>query len=442
MISQSNSRFNCGLSFSFCRVFSVFIVIIASVKIFLAKLQFFFKYAKQFAFFLYICIVIDQNKHYRIVYCTPALYMAGGVERVLTLKANYFAEHFGYDITIILTEGKGKPFFYPLSDKVKVINLDVGFEELWKCSFINKIIVYLKKQHRFKKLLSKELMRIRPDITISLLRREINFINDVCDGSKKVGELHINRANYRNFDNESSNLIKIVFAKLWMHNLVGKLQHLDRLVVLTEIDKNTWTELSNVTAIPNPLSFEPVAYSEQIEKRVIVIGRYCHEKGYDYLLKAWSEVQNQCVDWRLEVFGDGDRRAYDQMLDELSIDRSRCMLNGRTSDVQSEYARSSLAVCTSRFEGFGLVIVEAMACGVPVVSFDCPWGPRSIITNGEDGILVENGNVKKLADEIIKLINEADVRVMMAKKARQNVMRFNMEQVALRWKQLFDSLWG
>lgn len=81
-----------------------------------------------------------------------------------------------------------------------------------------------------------------------------------------------------------------------------------------------------------------------------------------------------------------------------------------------------------------------MACGVPVVSFDCPWGPRSIIANGEDGILVENGNIKKLADAIIKLINDADNRALMAKKARQNVMRFSMDQIALKWKQLFDSL--
>ena len=79
----------------------------------------------------------------KLVYLTPALYMAGGVERVLTLKANYFAEHFGYDVTIVLTEGKGKPLFYPLSDKIKIINLDINFEELWTCSFVKKIIVYL-----------------------------------------------------------------------------------------------------------------------------------------------------------------------------------------------------------------------------------------------------------------------------------------------------------
>ena len=113
---------------------------------------------------------MPTGKPLKIVYCTPALYMAGGVERVLTLKANYFAEHFGYDITIILTEGKGKPLFYPLSERIKVINLDIGFEELWTCSFLKKIFIYLKKQCRYKKLLTAELMRLRPDITVSLLR--------------------------------------------------------------------------------------------------------------------------------------------------------------------------------------------------------------------------------------------------------------------------------
>ena len=148
-----------------------------------------------------------KQKPLKIVYLTPALYMAGGVERVLTLKANYFAEHFGYDITIILTERKDKPFFYPLSDKINVINLNIGFEELWTCSFVKKIFVYLKKQRRYKKLLSEQLMQLHPDITVSLLRREINFLNSIHDGSKKVGELHINRANYRNFNTEQAGVI-------------------------------------------------------------------------------------------------------------------------------------------------------------------------------------------------------------------------------------------
>lgn len=389
---------------------------------------------------MYICIVIAKVKRYKIVYCTPALYMAGGVERVLTLKANYFAEYLDYDITIILTEGAEKPVFYALSDKIKVINLNIGFEELWNSSFIKKIWIYLKKQRQYKKRLTVELCRIRPDITVSLLRREINFINSIKDGSKKVGEMHINRANYRNFDKFQSNWMKDWFAKYWMHNLVSKLKRLDRMVVLTDRDKEAWVELNNVQVIPNPLPFKSAAISSQTKKRVIAVGRYCHEKGYDYLLQAWAKVQQACPDWNLVIFGDGDRTVYEQMLIDLNIDPKRCILNGRTSDIQSEYVKSSLAVCSSRFEGFGLSIVEAMACGLPVVSFDCPWGPRSIISDGVDGTLVENGNVDLLAENMISLMRDNDRRKVLADNAIRNVRRYDIEQIAQKWKELFEEL--
>lgn len=378
------------------------------------------------------------SKQFRIVYCTPALYFAGGMERVLTMKANYFAEHFGYDVTIILTDGKEKPIFYPLSDKVKVINLDIGFEELWTCSFLKKIFFYLKKQHLYKKLLNRELMRIRPDITVSMLRREINFINDIQDGSKKIGEIHINRANFRNF--EGNNALKNLFSKFWMNSLLSKLQRLDRFVVLTEKDKEAWVELKNVCVIPNPLSFTSTRHSDLSEKRIIAVGRYCHEKGYDLLLKAWVIVQNRTTDWRLEIFGEGDRTQYEEMVDTLNLDRHRCVLNGRSSRIQDEFLNSSLSVCSSKFEGFGLVITEAMACGLPVVSFDCPWGPRAIISDGEDGILVENGNVDKLAEALVLMIQNPKQRKAMADKAIENVQRFSIDQIAGQWKSLFESL--
>lgn len=378
------------------------------------------------------------SKQFRIVYCTPALYFAGGMERVLTMKANYFAEHFGYDVTIILTDGKEKPIFYPLSDKVKVINLDIGFEELWTCSFLKKIFFYLKKQHLYKKLLNRELMRIRPDITVSMLRREINFINDIQDGSKKIGEIHINRANFRNF--EGNNAMKNLFSKFWMNSLLSKLQRLDRFVVLTEKDKEAWVELNNVCVIPNPLSFTSTRHSDLSEKRIIAVGRYCHEKGYDLLLKAWGIVQNRTTDWRLEIFGEGDRTQYEEMVDTLNLDRHRCILNGRSSKIQDEFLNSSLSVCSSKFEGFGLVITEAMACGLPVVSFDCPWGPRAIISDGEDGMLVENGNVDKLAEALVLMIQNPKQRKAMADKAIENVQRFRIDQIAGLWKSLFESL--
>lgn len=376
----------------------------------------------------------------KIVYVTPALYMAGGVERVLTLKANYFAEHFGYDITVILTEGKNKPLFYPLSEKIKVINLDIGFEELWTCSLVKKVLLYLGKQRRFKQLLTKELMCIRPDITVSTMRREINFINDIQDGSRKIAELHINRANYRNFDAEGSGLVKRLFAKLWSANLIAQLKRLDKLVVLTEKDRASWVELDNVVSIPDPLSFAPKATSQLTKKRVVAIARYSHEKGIDLLLEAWSQVEEQNKDWRLDIFGDGERSPYEQQMDVLAIDRQRCVLHPRTNDVEQEYCNSGMFVLSSRFEGFGMVIVEAMSCGLPVVSFDCPWGPQSIITDGDDGLLAENGNVSDLAAKLLLLMSDDSLRRQMGSAAAKNVQRFSLDTIGRQWKTLFDEI--
>jgi glycosyltransferase involved in cell wall biosynthesis len=366
--------------------------------------------------------------------------MAGGVERVLTLKTNYFAEHFGYDITIILTEGKDKPLFYPLSEKIKVINLDIGFEELWTCSFVKKIFVYLRKQSQYKKALTKELMRIRPDITVSLLRREINFLNDIKDGSKKIGEMHINRANYRNFETNDSNFIKNLFAKFWMYSLVSKLKHLDQFVVLTEEDKKAWAELPNICVISDPLSFCPTQRSSLSIKRVIAVGRYVYQKGFDQLLQAWATIERQYPEWQLVVFGDGDRTPYEQLIDDLKINRKSCQLHGRTDDVEKEYCNSSIFVLSSRFEGFGMVLLEAMACGLAVVSFDCPCGPKDIVKDGEDGLLVENGNIDLLASSLSRLMNDETLRQSMSKTGQKNAQRFSIDYVADQWRRLFESL--
>lgn len=377
---------------------------------------------------------------YKIVYCTPALYMAGGVERVLTLKANYFAEHFGYDITIILTEGKDKPLFYPLSDKISVINLDVNFEELWTCSFVRKIFVYLKKQRIYRRRLSEELMRLRPDITISLLRREINFLCDIKDGSKKVGELHVNRANYRNFEAGDSSAVKNLFAKFWMRSLVSHLKRLDRFVVLTEEDRASWIELKNVEVIPDPLAFDIGEVSPLTTKRVIAVGRYVYQKGFDLLLQAWAKIEKQQSDWELAVYGMGDRTPYEQLIDQLQIDRSLCHLNGSTSDIKKEYLNSSLFVFSSRFEGFGMVLIEAMACGLPVISFDCPCGPKDIVRHQEDGLLVPSGDINQLADAMQELMSDDHKRQQMSSAALVNVRRFQMDEIAIKWKSLFDEV--
>jgi len=384
---------------------------------------------------------VKLKKNYKIVYCTPALYMAGGVERVLTLKANYFTDVLGYDITIILTEGQNRPLFYPLSEKVNVINLDLNFEELWHCSFFKKVFLYLMKQRQFKKNLANELMCLKPDITVSLLRREINFITDINDGSKKIGELHVNRANYRNFEVGDSNILKSIFAKFWMHNLVGNLRKLDKFVVLTDEDKKQWKELNNIISIPDPLTFFPEQISSLQKKRVIAVGRYVYQKGFDLLLKVWSMIEKRYPDWELVIFGSGNREPYECLKNELKIDGSRCHLNGPSSNIQQEYMNSSIFAFASRFEGFGMVLIEAMACGLPVISFDCPCGPRDIISDNEDGLLVQNGDVNSYVCKLSLLMDDASLRQRMSAAGRKNVERFKMDHIGDRWKKLFDGLY-
>lgn len=377
----------------------------------------------------------------KLVYLTPSLYIAGGVERVLTLKANYFAEHFDYDITIILTDGKDHPNAYPLSPKIKVINLDIGFEELWNQPFWKKAVLYLKKQAEYKRRLTAELMRLRPDITDSLLRREINFISDIPDGSRKIGELHVNKNNYRNFEANESNWLKELFARWWMHSLIGKLRRLDRFVVLTHEDKTAWEkDLNNVVAIHNPVSFKPAKPATLTGKRVLAVGRYVYQKGFDLLLQAWAQIEKRVPDWTLDVFGQGDAQPYEQLIDQLGIDRSRCHLNGPTEHIRDEYAASSLFVVSSRFEGLSMALIEAMSFGLPVVSFACPCGPRDVIEHGVDGLLVEKENTDELARRMIEVMEQPELARRLASAALQKAGQFRIEVLAEQWKTLFESL--
>ena len=377
---------------------------------------------------------------YSIVFCTPAIYSAGGTERVVTVKANYLADILGYDVTIIVTEGKNGNSFFPLSDKVKVINLGLNFEELWNVSFVKKVFLYLRKQRKYKKLLTNELQRIRPDFTITTLRREINFINNIGDGSKKIGEQHLSRTNYRKIDARFSKLYEISFFRWWKDRVISNLKKFDRLVVLTSDAASEWPELTNITMIPDPLPIKVNNCSSLSAKRVITIGRYSYEKGYDLLLMIWSIVEKKCNDWQLDVFAMGDPTPYVKIMDELSIDKKRCHLHSCVVDVEKEYVNSSILVQPSRTEGFGLVLVEAMACGLPVISFDCENGPRSIISDGEDGFLIPPFDVESFADRLVQLMNDEELRKIMGDKGQRKSQFYQIDSVGRLWKQLFDEL--
>ena len=379
-----------------------------------------------------------MTKKYKIVYCTPSLYIPGGVERVLTTKANYFADVLGYDIYIVLTDGKGKTPYYPLSSKIHLIYLDINFEELWNKKFIYKSLLYLKKQSAYKRELTRILIELKPDITISLLRREINFITSIKDGSKKIGEIHINRKHYRNFERHEINIFKSLFSKIWMYQLITKLNRLDKFIVLTEDDKHNWIELNNVNVIPNPLIINDDIASLD-NKEIIAVGRYSYEKGFDLLINAWTIVYEYHKDWRLSIYGTGNKENLLPLLIEKNLSDS-VNLQDSSHDIFNKYFESSVFVCSSRFEGFGMVLAEAMSCGVPVVSFDCPYGPRNIINNGVDGILVKNGDVAELAKSIMHLIDNPIERKRMGALAKHNIKRLDVIHICKKWDELFNSL--
>ena len=382
-----------------------------------------------------------NTQKYSIVYCTPALYSAGGTERVVTMKANYFAESLGYEVSIILTEGYGMPPFFPLSDKVHVINLNLGFEELWEKPFWIKVVLYLKKQHRYRKMLRAELIRISPDITISTLRREINFINDIDDGSVKIGELHLSRANFRESGSGNSNVLRRWFHTWWRKGLVTSLRKLGKFVTLTDKAMSEWPELSNTVMIPDPLTLDVnVQSTQQKSKRVIAIGRYAYEKGYDLLLRAWALVEKQYPDWSLDVFGMGNRQPYEQLLAELNLNPEKCRLHGVLSDVKKEYQNGSILVLPSRTEGFGLVLLEAMAFGVPVVAFDCGSGPSSIVSDGKNGFLVRPYDIGVFAERMMQLMEDDDLRRTMGSNGVQKARQYTIDKIGLQWKQLFEKL--
>ena len=357
------------------------------------------------------------------------------------MKANYFAESLGYDVSIILTEGYGMPPFFPLSDKVHVINLNLGFEELWEKPFGVKVVLYLKKQYRYKKKLRAELIRISPDITISTLRREINFINDIDDGSVKIGELHLSRANFRGSGSGNPNVLSRLFHAWWRRRLVASLRKLGKFVTLTDKAISEWPELNNTVMIPDPLALDAkVLSTQQKSKRVIAIGRYAYEKGYDLLLRVWALVEKQYPDWSLDVYGMGNRQPYEQLLAKLKLNPEKCRLHGALSDVKKEYQNGSLLVLPSRTEGFGLVLLEAMAFGIPVVAFDCGSGPSSIISDGEDGFLVQPFNINDFAEKMMQLMEDDGLRKTMGSNGIRKAQQYTIDKIGLQWKQLFDEL--
>ena len=361
----------------------------------------------------------------KLLYITNQICGSGGLERVLSIKASALAENTGYEVHIATLNQNKKPFFFEFSNKIKYHDLT-----LTKGFFSNL------KNYIFG--LRKIIKSIKPDIIL------------VCDDGFKgfllpvmlskpcamIYERHVSKNISLNENDGFVKKIKTNFVFILMNFFA---RFYDNFIVLTSGNVQEWN-LKNIEVIANPLSFYPKESSVLKNKTVIAVGKQSYQKGYNRLLQSWQIVNKINPDWILKIYGTIDQsQGLTHLAEKLNIQNSVQFFEP-DDNIQERFLEASIFVLSSRFEGFGMVIIEAMACGLPVVSFDCPCGPKDIILDGVDGFLVENNNIEQFASKINILIEDENLRVQFAQNGKQNVKRFLINNIIDKWKKLFKKL--
>lgn len=374
----------------------------------------------------------------KIIYCIACTCHSGGMERVLANKANYLARH-GYEVVIVTTDQRGLPPFFPLDGQIRCIDLGINYEENNGKSFANKLLHYPLKQYRHQKRLAAILKREKPDITVSMFCNDAGFITRINDGSKKVLEIHFSK--FKRLQYNRKGLWRL--ADLWRSKQDEKtVRRFDKFVVLTEEDKGYWGNLPNITVIPNANTFATSQAAALENKKVIAIGRYTYQKGFERLIEAWNILSPGFPGWKLDIIGNGEERDKLQDLIHAYHLDGQVTLVSPTKSIDKVYLDASVLVMSSRYEGLPMVLLEAQAFGLPIVSFACKCGPKDIVANGETGFLVEENDIEGLARQLVKVMKDKNLRKQMGRKAKEASLRYAEDAVMAKWTALFDSLKG
>lgn len=344
----------------------------------------------------------------------------GGTERVGSIVANGLSEA-GYEIVLASLVDGDKPFF-PLNKDIKTISLssDQG-RILYRTPNLIYKIRKLLKEERIDTLIVVETMAVLftlPAI-VGLSVKHIcwehfNFNSDLDKGGRRIAR-----------------------------QLAAR--YCDSVVTLTERDKTYWLKgtkhKSQITAIANPCPF-PVQYYEKNAntKLVLAVGRLTYQKGFDLLLESWLEVNRAKPDWKLKIVGEGkDREELTDFVEKNELSKS-VELVGNTKDMSKYYEEAEIFCLSSRFEGFGMVLIEALAFGLPVVSFDCEVGPAEILED-TGSILVPINDTKQFSQSLIKLMNNDERRKTISVKSKEKAEIYQPENIIKQWIELIENLY-
>lgn len=372
-----------------------------------------------------ICVQLSQRekKKMKIAYFVTNLDFVGGVERFVTTWANYWVNK-GINVSIISIYNGENPY-YQLDKRVSVKSLQVDYNPKVNQNKLLLLRFYIIAFRRLYKLTKKEkydvLIGQWVDTTVI-----ISIVGKIL-GIPTVGFEHTNYKRLNTFFELSRKL----FYKF-----------LTRFVCLvpSEIEKYNYLNCKTIS-VSNPLSFRSERKSDLSQKKILSVGRLSKEKGFDLLIKSYKNIAFKHKDWSLTIVGEdfGEKNNLLELIEELGLSQV-VTIKPFVNDIKSEYQNSSLYVLPSRHEGFGNVILEAMESGLPVISFDCPTGPRNIIDNNIDGLLVEDGNTNSLSFTLGKLMVNKEQQLALQQNGYKKVKRYYIEEISKQWMDIFKEL--
>lgn len=373
----------------------------------------------------------------KIVFIYRYFTTTGGVERTLIDKANYLVQQ-GHSVTIVTFEQGQHPFAYKVDDRIEHFELDCRRFTLYRYPICQRIYKLWQMNRRFVHRWNAFVNEIKPDVVVTTTNSG-DFLREILTARDKTNIIVESHTAFI-YDMGSKSLVR----KLWLKRYIHIVKRCKMIISLTQGDAQFWRKhkANRVQVLTNPLTIYPemICNVEKDPYRIIFVGRFDKVKRIDMLISAFSLITEKYPQWHIDIYGDGDEKVFiSQLINSMHL--NECIkIHQPTSDIFSEYSKSQMLVLCSRYEGFGLVLLEAMSCGIPCVSFDCPYGPPEIIQDYYNGLLAKNGDVKDLANKMEWLINHPEERYTMGLNAHQYVARFKKEEVMKDWEKTYISL--